>query len=61
MARKVMGRHFKACFAHWPDLKNLLQLFANSHLQSVHKAPGATINDKLTYISQTPTLYDPVG
>ncbi len=40
----VLLRHFKACFAHWPDLKNLIQLFANFHHQSVLKAPGATLN-----------------
>ena len=37
------GRHFKVCFAHWPDLKNPFQLFANFRHQSVHKAPGATL------------------
>ena len=37
-------RHFKACFAHWPDIKNLFQLFGNFRHQSVHKAPGATWN-----------------
>ena len=33
------------CFAHWPEVKNLFQLFANFHHQSVHKAPGATLRE----------------
>ncbi len=41
---KQWGRHFKACFVNWPDLKNLFQLFANFHHQRVHKAPGATLS-----------------
>ncbi len=48
----VMCSYFKACFAHWPDLKNLFQLFANFHHQSVRKAPGATLMENLQYIPE---------
>ncbi len=39
--------NFVNTLAHWPDLKNLFQLFANFHHQSVHRAPGATLNHTL--------------
>ena len=60
---KQQGRLFKACFAHWPDLKKKqFLMFTNFRHQSVHKAPGGTLitipYNNITSLNQMKSFHD---